>query len=480
MKAVAKLADGRLCSTLPMQYAITAALTGDRSHQVTFRAALKERAALTTERLNAIPGVTCVAPTAAFYAMPRVALPPGRTDEDYVLALLRATGVLCVYGSGFGTAPEDGYLRIVFLASPDELRTIYGLMADFTGEYLRCEMTRSYDSDREFTRRLVQTVATVTAVVLVLARLYAAREALMLIYVSALIAMGFSPLVGLIQHRRVDDGRSRVPRTLAILAIYLAIVGALILLALAVVPPAVAQARELWARVPELFDDFQRFLIRYRLMTRRVTLQEAVQNAPAGSGGNAVSTVLVAISSVIGGVFGLITILILSFYLLIEAEPIFEYLIRFVPEDKRARVGMAAREAVRKGQRVAARAAHARRRDGHVRGRRSRPDGRTVLLRRRAHRRHRRNDSHRGPDHRRRDGGRRRHRDVAQTGGDRRHLLSRAPSARGQRPGPENHGEARRRQPGRRAHGAAHRRRVVGPCRRHPGHSDRGDSRRVR
>ena len=35
VKAVAKLADGRLCSTLPMQYAITAALTGDRSHQVT-------------------------------------------------------------------------------------------------------------------------------------------------------------------------------------------------------------------------------------------------------------------------------------------------------------------------------------------------------------------------------------------------------------------------------------------------------------
>jgi hypothetical protein len=34
-------------------------------------------------------------------------------------------------------APEDGYMRIVFLASPEELRTIYGLMADFTREYLR-------------------------------------------------------------------------------------------------------------------------------------------------------------------------------------------------------------------------------------------------------------------------------------------------------------------------------------------------------
>jgi alanine-synthesizing transaminase len=136
VKAVAKLADGRLCSTLPMQYAITAALTGDRSHQVTFRAALKERAALTTELLNAIPGITSVAPTAAFYVMPRVALPPGRTDEEYVLALLRETGVLCVHGSGFGMTPSDGYMRIVFLAAPDELRTIYGLMAEFTKQYL--------------------------------------------------------------------------------------------------------------------------------------------------------------------------------------------------------------------------------------------------------------------------------------------------------------------------------------------------------
>jgi alanine-synthesizing transaminase len=136
VEAVRKLTDGRLCTTLPMQYALTAALTGDRSHQQSFRKALKERATLTTKRLNAIDGVTCVAPTAAFYAMPRVALPPGRTDEDYVLGLLRATGVLCVYGSGFGLPPEDGFLRIVYLASPDELEEVYDLVAGFTKHYL--------------------------------------------------------------------------------------------------------------------------------------------------------------------------------------------------------------------------------------------------------------------------------------------------------------------------------------------------------
>jgi alanine-synthesizing transaminase len=134
--AVRKLADGRLCSTVPTQFAVTEALTGDRSHQISFRAALKERAQLTVDRLRAIPGVDCVAPMAAFYAMPRIALPPGKTDEEYVLGLLRATGVLCVYGSGFGLPASAGFLRIVFLALPDELRTVYDLMADFTRNYL--------------------------------------------------------------------------------------------------------------------------------------------------------------------------------------------------------------------------------------------------------------------------------------------------------------------------------------------------------
>ncbi len=136
LAGIKKLADGRLCSTGPMEYALVAALTGDRSHQQIFRDALRERAEITFKRLNAIEGMTCVRPTAAFYAMPKVQLPPGKTDEDYVLGLLRATGVLCVYGSGFCTAPEDGFFRVVFLASPSELADIYGLIGDFTGEFL--------------------------------------------------------------------------------------------------------------------------------------------------------------------------------------------------------------------------------------------------------------------------------------------------------------------------------------------------------
>jgi aspartate/methionine/tyrosine aminotransferase len=137
LAAIRKLADGRLCSPGPMQYAVAAALTGDRSHQVAFRAALKERGRVTTEMLNAIPGMRCVAPHAAFYVLPSVTLPPGHTDEQFVLALLRETGILCVHGSGFGMAPEQGFFRIVFLADPQELTSIYTDIGTFTREYLQ-------------------------------------------------------------------------------------------------------------------------------------------------------------------------------------------------------------------------------------------------------------------------------------------------------------------------------------------------------
>ena len=135
LAGVRKLADARLCSAGPMQYAIQPALEGDRSHQERFRNALAERARVVADAFAAIPGARCVEPRAAFYAMPSVPVPPGRTDEEYVLALLRETGILCVHGSGFGVAPEAGCMRIVFLADPSELAEIGGEIARFTAHY---------------------------------------------------------------------------------------------------------------------------------------------------------------------------------------------------------------------------------------------------------------------------------------------------------------------------------------------------------
>jgi len=201
-------------------------------------------------------------------------------------------------------------------------------------------------SDREFTRRLLQTVAIVAAAVVLVAALWEARGALMLVYVSALIAMGFSPIVKFIERARPDTGERLVPRWAAILSVYLVIVAVFVLLGLLVVPPLVAQASALWERAPAEFDKAQAWLRQHHMMTRRITFEQAVENAPTGASANAVGTILVAISSVVGGLFGLITILILSFYFLVEASAMFDYFIRFVPPERRGAVSTAARQAV--------------------------------------------------------------------------------------------------------------------------------------
>ena len=204
-------------------------------------------------------------------------------------------------------------------------------------------------SDRDFTRRLLQTVATICGAVILLAVLWEVRGALMIVYVSALIAMGLSPIVQIIEHER-PERRRLLPRWIAVLSVYLVIVAAVILIGLLVVPPLLAQAASLWERSPKEFDKAQTFLLHHHLMTRRITFEQAVASAPTGASastvGNAVGTVLVALSTVAGGLFGLVTILILSFYLLNEASEMFNYLIRFVPIDQRGAVSTAARQAV--------------------------------------------------------------------------------------------------------------------------------------
>jgi predicted PurR-regulated permease PerM len=195
---------------------------------------------------------------------------------------------------------------------------------------------------------MLQTVFTVAVVAIMLAMMWAAREALMIIYISAIIAMGFSPLVRLIERPHTSGRQRRIPRTFAILTIYLAIVAVVVVIGLLVIPPLIDQAGELWARAPQAFSDLQRWLIRYKLLTHRVTIEEAVQNAPAGSGGNAVGTVLLAIYSLIGGIFGVVTILILSFYFLVEAQSLFEWVTRFIPERNRVHFVTASRESVNK------------------------------------------------------------------------------------------------------------------------------------
>jgi predicted PurR-regulated permease PerM len=176
---------------------------------------------------------------------------------------------------------------------------------------------------------------------------YIASHALLIVYVSALFALGFSPIVRVIERRRLGPVAKRMPRWLAILILYVAILGTVALVLFLIFPPLVEQGQALWDKKEEFFEQGQQFLISKGWLKGHVTISEAVEAAP-GTKSDAVTKVLGAIGNVAGGIFGIFTILILTFYMLIDSWSLREQALHLFPRQHRARVDAASREAMMK------------------------------------------------------------------------------------------------------------------------------------
>ncbi len=111
------------------QAAAATALTGPQDQTEAFVAELRERAGLIVDLLNAIPGVSCVAPRGAFYAFPNVTgacqhlgLPNAEAFAD---RLLHEAGVAVLPRTCFGprNAGEIGeHIRLSFATSIANIR----------------------------------------------------------------------------------------------------------------------------------------------------------------------------------------------------------------------------------------------------------------------------------------------------------------------------------------------------------------------
>ena len=200
----------------------------------------------------------------------------------------------------------------------------------------------------EETRGLILYAIVMTALTAILLWCaYIASHALLIVYVSALFALGFSPIVRVIEHQRIGPIAKRMPRWLAILILYLAILGTLALVLFLIFPPLVDQGQALWAKKEEFFAQAQQFLISKGWLKEPVTISEAVEAAP-GTKTDAVTKVVGALGNVAGGIFGIFTILILTFYMLIDSWSLREQLLYLFPRRHRARIDAASREAMTK------------------------------------------------------------------------------------------------------------------------------------
>ena len=163
--------------------------------------------------------------------------------------------------------------------------------------------------------------------------LYLAFDAVLLVYTSVLLAIGFGPIVRVVERRP----SGRLPRWLAILTVYLVIVAMLTIAGFLVIPPLVRQAQELWTALPDMFDRAQAFFLERGWIDRPITLEEAVRSAPV-TPGRAVGTVATAVGRIFSGILAFITLLILTFYLLVDSASLFVGFARLFPREMRPRI----------------------------------------------------------------------------------------------------------------------------------------------
>ena len=199
-------------------------------------------------------------------------------------------------------------------------------------------MTRPSDDPR---RLIVFGVTVFFAGAIAVGILYVLRNVLIVLYISMLLAIGFSPAVNWLE-RRLAGRKQRVPRWAAILVLYVTGLSAIALLLAIVLPQVVRQMAELWQKLPEYVEQLQVALVRSGLIERRWTWSELLQKLP--NPGAALGGVVNAVQGAIGLIAGTVAILILPFYLLVEAEDLQKTLLRLFAKERRPTIARITRD----------------------------------------------------------------------------------------------------------------------------------------
>lgn len=132
------LSGMRLCSNVPGQSVIQTSIGGYQSIDdlVKKDGRLYEQRELCYQRLNEIPGLSCVKPQGAFYCFPKIDIEKFNISDDkqFVYDLLIEQKVLLVQGSGFNWEGHD-HFRIVFLPNVTELTAALNKIETFLQSY---------------------------------------------------------------------------------------------------------------------------------------------------------------------------------------------------------------------------------------------------------------------------------------------------------------------------------------------------------
>ncbi|MGD8226308.1 MAG: pyridoxal phosphate-dependent aminotransferase [Desulfobacteraceae bacterium] len=106
-----------ISANVPSQLACVTAMKGPQDCVDEMKAAYQKRRDLLIERLNDIPGVSCMTPKGAFYAFADIR-ELGIPSLELAEYLVKEAGVVLTNGTGFGC---EGFIRLSYAADPDSI-----------------------------------------------------------------------------------------------------------------------------------------------------------------------------------------------------------------------------------------------------------------------------------------------------------------------------------------------------------------------
>jgi predicted PurR-regulated permease PerM len=203
-------------------------------------------------------------------------------------------------------------------------------------------------ADEERYRRLIVRAVVVFLTGLVLVwLLFALRKVLLLLYVAGLLAVGLSPIVRQIERRRGKGGRKRrVPRWAAILVLYIAMLLTIAGMLSILLPPLIEQAAALWTALPDLAARGQQTLRRWGLSSSKWSWADLARSLPSPE--LAISGIVSALQGLLGVVGTVVTVFVLPYYILIEADDLHATFLQLFPEERRPQVARITRAVTEK------------------------------------------------------------------------------------------------------------------------------------
>ena len=172
------------------------------------------------------------------------------------------------------------------------------------------------------------TILKVVGVIIGLSFIYLIRDVIGIVLISFILASALTPMVDWLQRKH------KIPRVMGILIIYVALFGVVILTLILLIPAIIQQIGDIANNFPQYYERIQDEFGNMKNFTLTSSFFNNLEDGLQGLRtdiGKATSGILSTLTSIFGGIFSFIGVLVITFYLILEEQAWRRFLQSVIP-----------------------------------------------------------------------------------------------------------------------------------------------------